>query len=294
MKRVWGGKRMDIAVLSDIHGNYVALERCAGYALSRGIRTFLFLGDYVGELAFPERVMKYLYELAEKCECHFIRGNKENYWLSYRDSGEKGWKDQDSTTGSLWYSYGRLTQRDLDFYAGLPITKEIAFRALPPLTVCHGSPDRVNEDLRPERKRTFEIMEAVGTSVILCGHTHVQMKIEHQGKRVLNGGAVGMPLQSGGLAQFLILHGENREWTEEFISLDYDVERVIRELHEEKMNEHAPGWCRVTENMLRGGTVSHGAALGRAMELCRMETGSCVWPEIPERFWQQAVKELLG
>lgn len=36
---------MDIAVLSDIHGNYASLERCLEYALSHNIRTFFFLGD---------------------------------------------------------------------------------------------------------------------------------------------------------------------------------------------------------------------------------------------------------
>ncbi len=35
---------MDIAVLSDIHGNYVALECCLEYSFSRGISTFFFLG----------------------------------------------------------------------------------------------------------------------------------------------------------------------------------------------------------------------------------------------------------
>ncbi|WP_286173276.1 metallophosphoesterase [Clostridium sp. WB02_MRS01] len=42
---------MDLAVLSDIHGNYIALEKSVEYALSRGVKSFAFLGDYVGELA---------------------------------------------------------------------------------------------------------------------------------------------------------------------------------------------------------------------------------------------------
>ena len=46
---------MEIAVLADIHSNYVALETCMRFALKRGIRKFLFLGDYIGEMAYPER-----------------------------------------------------------------------------------------------------------------------------------------------------------------------------------------------------------------------------------------------
>lgn len=44
---------IDIAVLSDIHSNYVALEQCIKYAVARDINNFIFLGDYVGELAYP-------------------------------------------------------------------------------------------------------------------------------------------------------------------------------------------------------------------------------------------------
>ena len=71
--------RLDIAVLSDIHGNYVALESCLAHAVSQNIKTFLFLGDYVSELAYPERTMKLLYEMDRTCSCRFIRGNKEEF-----------------------------------------------------------------------------------------------------------------------------------------------------------------------------------------------------------------------
>lgn len=35
---------MDIAVLSDIHGNYIALKRCLEYAFSQNISTFFSWG----------------------------------------------------------------------------------------------------------------------------------------------------------------------------------------------------------------------------------------------------------
>lgn len=57
---------MKIAVLSDIHGNYVALQACIDYALDREIDTFVFLGDYVGELAYPQKTMDILFSLREK------------------------------------------------------------------------------------------------------------------------------------------------------------------------------------------------------------------------------------
>lgn len=285
---------MDIAVLADIHGNYVALERCINYALSQDIHTFVFLGDYVGELAYPEKTMRIIYDMDTRYECFFIRGNKEDYWLNYRAGGEKGWKDRDSTTGSLLYTYRRLSGKDMKFYEQLQYTRKVTIGDMPEIMICHGSPYKANEKLLPDNDRTYEIMDSVDVSVILCGHTHEQNRIEHNGKRILNPGSVGVPSFSGGKTQFMILHCSHRELTVDFISLDYDVDKVIRELHESKLDEHAPYWCRVTENLLRKGTISHGKVLARAMAICGEENGSCIWPDVPEKYWKQAVEEMIG
>jgi predicted phosphodiesterase len=285
---------MDIAVLSDIHGNYIALEYCLEYAFSRNISTFIFLGDYIGELPYPERTMQILYDVNERYKCYFIKGNKEDYWLKYRAGGEKGWKDKNSASGSLLYAYKSLTSRDLDFFEQLQQAREITIGDMTAITICHGSPNKANEKMLPDDHRTIEVMNSVKTTTILCGHSHVQRKIVHNEKCVLNPGAVGIPLFSEGKTQFLILHGNDGTWSEEFMSLDYEVDRIIRDMHEVKLYEHAPYWSMITENILRGGNISHGEILSRAMELCRAETGDCVWPDIPEKCWSKAVSELIG
>ncbi len=267
---------MDIAVLSDIHGNYIALEKCIKYAVDSGIRTFVFLGDYVGELAYPQKTMDIIYEMSAKYQCYFIKGNKEDYWIDYPKNGECGWRDNDSTTGSLLYAYTNLSNKDLEFFKGLSISKKLSIDNMPSITICHGSPNKVNQKLLHGNKLTYEIMDASDTSIILCGHTHIQGKIVYNGKRVLNAGSVGVPLHSDGQSQFIILRQKDEIWEEEFISLEYDIEQVIQELHTSGLNRHAPYWCIVTEQMLRKGIISHGAVLERAMALCREETGSCI------------------
>lgn len=96
-----------------------------------------------------------------------------------------------------------------------------------------------------------------------------------------------------GKAQYLILHGTGRGWEEEFVSLDYDTETIIGRLHASGLDQKAPFWCRVTEEVLRTGKLSHSMVLSRAMELCRKDTGSCIWPDIPEIYWEQAVNEMI-
>jgi len=282
---------MKIAVLSDIHGNYIALQTCVKYALAQEISTFIFLGDYVGELAYPERTMSLIYELSKKYQCFFIRGNKEDYWINYRNCGEIGWYYNHSTTGSLLYTYNHLTAQDITFFEGLPISNELLFEGLPAFTICHGSPDNNRKKLLAKTNETCEIMKTSPTKLILCGHTHVQAKIEENGTKVLNPGSVGVPLFSKGKTQFLILHGnaQNHTWHEEFISLTYNVEKVIQELHLSDLDKYAPYWCQITVNLLQTGLTSHGLVLQKAMELCQKETGSCTWPNIPEKYYKQAL-----
>lgn len=300
---------MELAVLADIHSNYIALERCMEEALNRGIESFLFLGDYVGEMAYPERTMELLYGYERKYDCTFVRGNKENYWLRYRRAGGTGWREYDSTTGALWYAYHHLTERDLDFFESLPIVRRLSYRGLPPIAICHGSPYSEREAMRAGEERTREILAQWDTEVLLCAHTHRQEKLNWQGRIMLNPGSVGNSLGADGKAQFMILHGEAKEeadgfgapgrrgsWREEFITLDYDREEVIRQLGESGLRQRTPNWCRITEHMLWGGSdeIDHMRVLQWVMELCEEETGACSWPDIPEKYWEMAMQEFFG
>ena len=284
---------MKIAVLSDIHGNHIALERCLHEVFLRGIERFIFLGDYLGDFAYPQKTMRILYDLAEKYDCEFIRGNKEEYWINYRENGACGWKKQDSITGCMFYNYHELTEKDFSFYENLPNVKKLEFENLPSITICHGSPRRTKEKMLPGNEETLDILESSDTDLILCGHTHVPDVIVYKGKRAVNPGTVGVALNGEKKAPFLILHGENGVWKEEFVSLDYDMETTIQELHESGLYENAPSWCRITEHLLRSGKGSHGAVLERAMKLCAEENGSCTWPDVPERFMEKAIEEFL-
>ncbi|WP_167954811.1 metallophosphoesterase family protein [Anaerosporobacter faecicola] len=282
---------MDIAVFADLHGNYVAFEECLAYVRAKNIHTYLFLGDYVAEMANAQKTMKLLYDLQEQETCYFIKGNKEEYWLNHQQDRENNWKDFDSITGSLLYTYQSLKEQDFAFYQSLPAVMRLTFGTLPTMTICHGSPNHISEKLLPADLNTIELLKNAEDSLILCGHTHLQGKITYRDKRILNPGSVGLPFFSNCKTQFLILHDCGNTWEEEFISLPYDYEQTIRALKEAALDQHAPYWTIITSAILRGANVNHTQVLKKAMNLCREETGECVWPHIPEQFMERAVKE---
>ena len=98
---------------------------------------------------------------------------------------------------------------------------------------------------------------------------------------------------SNGKAQFMILKEMQDMWNYEFVSLDDNIEDVIADLHSSGLNRKAPYWCKISENLLRTGEISHGTVLARAMTLCKDKFGECNWPNIPEECWAQATKELM-
>lgn len=284
---------MEIAVLSDMHGNYVAFEQCVEYVLARNINTFILLGDYLGEFSYPQKTMEIIYTLKEKYTCFFVRGNKEDYWINRKYDNNCEWKDGNLTVGAMKYCYDNLTERDMDFFESLPIFQEIKFEDASPILACHGSPNRNNEKMLPANDKTNQIINECAYKYILCGHTHLQGVIEHDNKVVLNPGSVGVSLHSGGKAQFMILHKNMQKWSHEFVSIDYDKEKVIKEMQESGLEDAAPYWTQVTKHLILTGEVSHGTVLAKAMNLCNEETGKSNWYNIPDKYWERAINELL-
>lgn len=57
---------------------------------------------------------------------------------------------------------------------------------------------------------------------------------------MLNADSVGVPLHSNGKAQFMILCGLQGSWDYEFVSLEYDIENVIADLHSSGLSRRPP------------------------------------------------------
>lgn len=284
---------MNIAVLSDIHGNHVAFESCLSYLEAREIDAFIFLGDYVGEFPHTERTMEIIYDLQKKVPCYIIRGNKEEYQLGGLGNDNPKWDAYPSTIGMIRYAGKHTREKDLAFFALLPITLSVEIPGMPAIRICHGSPRKIKEDIKAGNPVNQEIFAEIEEEYIVCGHTHRVTNVNEYSKKVWNPGSVGLSLDGSCQAQFMILHGKDGAWEPEFLSIDYDVEKVIQEMKDENLYILAPYWTKVTESLIRGCKTSHGNVLWRAMTLCEQETGECHWPEVPEKYWQQAYGEMI-
>ena len=284
---------MKIAVIADIHGNDQALVTCLEYLKDKDIDAFFFLGDYTGEFPGIERTMETLYRLREEKECHFIRGNKEEYQLSGLGEGHPEWDDYPSTIGMIRYGNDHLTEKDTVFFRELPIMKSVKFQDLPEIVICHGSPRKVNEKFTEDERKLEEVLAQVQADYVVCGHTHKRKKMNVGKKHIWNPGSLGASIDPPYDYRFMILHGEEGVWVPEFVSLKADEELLIRKMHEAGLYEIAPYWTKMTEHMLRGGGAdTHGMLLEKAMRICVETYGECIWPKVPEECFRKAFEEM--
>ena len=283
-------KDYKIAVIGDIHSNHIGLERCIHHALERKVDEFLFLGDYISDCPYPQKTMKIIYEMDKNYPCTFIRGNREDYMLNYRKTPNKNWT-YSSASGSLLYTYENLTEYDFEFFEGLKIEGYYERPGFKPFRYCHGSLVRSNEILEPDAANTIEIMKNLDVDLLVSGHVHFQEEKMYDHKKILHPGAVGISWYYNGNTQYMILHGSEQGWEAEFFQLEYDVEEMVKEFETSGLNEKAPYWSKINIHTLRTGSDKNLACLNLATKLCEREDGSVTWPNIPEKYWQQAVRE---
>lgn len=281
---------MDIAVFSDVHGNYSALQACIDYAVGKGITNFLLLGDYVTDCPYPQKTMELIYVLRKYFTTYIIRGNREEYLLNFRKNKEGNWK-KGSASGSLLYTYENLTEKDFEFFENLPTFGSFQEKGISGFEYCHGSPNNVSELLYKEKRNTKKILSHLQSGMLLHGHTHIQGSYIYRGKKAVNPGSIGIPWYYGGKTQFCILHGTGKNWEEEYIQLEYDRKKILRDFKESGITSYAPAWAAVTMHTIRTGKDLNQTVLLRAMRLCEQERGTVKWPNIPEKYWAIALKE---
>ncbi|MBR4959929.1 MAG: metallophosphoesterase [Clostridia bacterium] len=154
---------MRYVIISDIHGNWAALEAVRDMLPSLLPDGVLFLGDYVTDGSDPQRVLRNLREIQEEYPCSLILGNREEYFLKNRYHPDPSWQPC-SHTGSLWYTARHLTEKDLDWFATLPVSKVIHPAEGMDFMICHGSPlsacdsmlGRKNKERREQMVRSIQ------------------------------------------------------------------------------------------------------------------------------------------
>lgn len=126
-----------IAILSDIHGNYPALEAVIE-KLPSTVSEIWILGDIIGELPFPREVIDILTSLSSKLPVVCIAGNREESIIDAKDGRHNEWWNGTQMRLLAW-TVENLTRTHWKLIRKWPTQ---AFRqvALNRVVLCHGAP----------------------------------------------------------------------------------------------------------------------------------------------------------
>lgn len=281
---------MTLAVIADVHANYLALEAALAAARQGRADGIIFLGDYVSDCPCPERTMTQLYAAQAEFRCWFVRGNREDYLLAHRQNPNDGWRDS-SSTGSLLYTYAHLDTQALDFFAAMPICLDIAIPGAPVITACHGSPERTKEWLPGKTDLLDRYTRVVSGEILLCGHTHRAEYVRINGKTVLFCPSAGLPAATGRQPQMMWLTLCDGRWIESRMPLHFDLTRLLAAFGESGLAQRAMIWSACIMKGLRDRREYAAACAALAWQMAAADgfRGGTVLPEI---YWQRAARRL--
>lgn len=277
---------MRVAVVSDIHGNYKALEAFLEYIEEMSVDAVIGLGDYLTDSPYPQRTLSLIYEMQKKYPCHLIRGNREEYLLENRRQ-DQGWHIC-SPNGALYYTYQQVTEMDLDWMEALPSEMVLQLGDCPELTLCHGAPGVMRGNFEFDKPLMEESMKKLQTRYLLGGHSHHQTLEELYGKVYLNPGSLGMPIdEQGRHTQFAMMEGASQSWEIELVTMDYDVDGFLRDFRESGIEEYGLYLTRAAEKTLLTG---HNYFYYSVCEACKISQKAL--PETSEEVWRQVAEVL--
>lgn len=227
---------MTAAVLSDIHGNYHALKACYEDALRHGAEQFVFLGDYVSDLAEPRKTMDLVYEIMERFPTACLRGNRERYMLECQ-RGDSHFA-RGSKTGSLLFTYEQLTSRDLEFFRKIKISDVISIGGVA-FEIAHAAKD---DDRCYFERDDDSIFSQMQTSYLLTGHTHSQYVRIRDGKTVMNPGSVGIPQNGTRWPSYALIKVQDGDVSLDLRQVPYDMRLVINAQFESGLVDYSNCW----------------------------------------------------
>lgn len=225
---------MRLAVISDVHGNLLALEAVLADLRGRGVDATVNLGDCVAGPLWPRETFQSLASLALPT----VRGNHDR-WIVDRPV--------DRLPAAGRFAHEALTEAERTALHALPATLTLDGDVL----AVHGTPtddstylteESHDDRLIPASREVLlsRLGPAVGRAVVLCGHSHRQSVTQVPGGcLIVNPGTVGCPAFADPPAasrlehrsphsRYAILTRRGSRWSVELLALDYDWDEAAR------------------------------------------------------------------
>lgn len=247
---------MRIALLSDIHGNSVALDAVlADIQAQGGVDVHWVLGDLVALGPDPVGVLERLTRLPD---ARLARGNTERYVLTGdRPPPTVAQVEEDTRllpalveiAGSFAWTLGALTSAGwLEWLKDLPLELEAVLPDGTRMLGVHASPGRddgpgISPTMSEELIRSS--LQGCEADLICVGHTHQALNKSIGGWHVVNLGSVSNPPAGEQRASYVMLQADEKGYRLAHRLVAYDHQAVIAAL----LRQRHPGAAFIVKQL---------------------------------------------
>ena len=216
---------MRVILISDIHGNLLALQAVLRDARPASGDVVACLGDTASLGPHPREVLHTLRELGGPC----IMGNHDAFLV--QPELVRTYTQVPVITQAIDWCRAQLSAADLAFVRSFAASHELALPNGGALLLFHGSPESYMQDLLATTQ-DGELETHLGARramVMAGGHTHIQLLRQHRGTWLVNPGSVGMPFREyvAGARPHIMPYAEYAEVHVRDDSLCVELKRVL-------------------------------------------------------------------
>jgi predicted phosphodiesterase len=234
-----------VAILSDIHGNSVALNAVIEDISTIGVDAVITLGDVAATGPAPVSTIAVM----RKLNIPSVMGNTDDRMINPDPAKFNTERGSEIPEIDAWCAR-RLGKRDIAYISSFMPLLHVKFGEKRMLCF-HGSPRSNTEviDAHTDSKKLEGILGDHSASLLAGGHTHVQMLRRYGDSFILNPGSVGLPyrLQSDGqhyrpvIAEYAVVELKGGNLSIDFRWASYDFDALV-EVTEKSGMPHAGWW----------------------------------------------------
>lgn len=225
---------MQLAVISDIHGNCFALDQVLADIRRQGIEAIVCLGDAIQGGAQPAETVARLREI----KCPIVMGNADSWLLTGQVTSPQEQVTERQQAVRAW-SLAHLSAEDKAFIQQFQPTIEIALEAGKKLLCFHGSPTSFDDIILPDTTEDSlrQLLSGFGATLLAGGHTHTQQLRRLGDAWYFNPGSVGLAykwivlreqVQMDPSAEYAIVTSEGENTGITFRHIPLQVEEMVR------------------------------------------------------------------
>lgn len=216
---------MRVAVISDIHGNSIALEAVLeDLAHQPAVDQLVIAGDLCLNGPCPRQVL----EIVQPLNCPVLQGNVDKEVVTKApDKSEK-------KRSTVSWTREQIGQAGINYLASLPLSRCITNPHGSDLLVVHANPLNEEDAIFPNASdSTLEhLLGGLSPEIgaVAFGHLHIAYIRQWRNLLLVDVASCGLPRDEDLRAAYGILSWQDNSWSAEIRRVPYDVQAVIKQI----------------------------------------------------------------